>query len=114
MASSQMKPDNLKRYYTISEVAKMFDVSKSLVRFWESEFDILKPHKNSKGDRRFTPQNIEQIKTIYHLVKQRGFTLEGAKREIKNQRVREKEKGMVIARLTEIKDFLMDVKRKLP
>ena len=114
MASSQMKPDNLKRYYTISEVANMFDVSKSLVRFWESEFDILKPHKNSKGDRRFTPQNIEQIKTIYHLVKQRGFTLEGAKREIKNQRVRAKEKAMVIARLTEIKDFLTDVKRKLP
>ena len=114
MTSSQMEPGNMKRYYTISEVANMFDVSKSLVRFWESEFDILKPHKNSKGDRRFTPQNIEQIKTIYHLVKQRGFTLEGAKREIKNQRVREKEKGMVIARLTEIKNFLMDVRRKLP
>jgi len=59
--------EQLKRYYSISEVAEMFDVSKSLIRFWESEFEILKPHKNSKGDRRFTQQNLEQLQTIYHL-----------------------------------------------
>ena len=84
--------DNLKRYYSISEVAELFDVSKSLIRFWESEFDILKPHKNSKGDRRFTPQNIEQLQLIYHLVKERGFTLPGAKKEIKRQQKMKKEK----------------------
>ncbi len=114
MMSSQLNEENLKRYYTISEVAEMFDVSKSLVRFWESEFDILKPHKNSKGDRRFTAQNIEQINTIYHLVKQRGFTLEGAKREIKKERVRKKEKEIIVSKLSELKSFLLDVKRKMP
>ena len=61
----------LKRYYSIGEVAEMFDVSKSLIRFWESEFSLLRPHKNSKGDRRFTPQNIEQMRLIYQLVKER-------------------------------------------
>ena len=72
-------PDKeLKRYYTIGEVADMFGISKSLIRYWEGEFDNLKPHKNSKGDRRFTPANIEQLRLIYDLVKVKGFTLEGA------------------------------------
>lgn len=74
-----------KRYYTIGEVADMFDVSKSLIRYWEVEFDFLKPYKNSKGDRRFTIQNIEQFAQIYQLVKERGFTLEGARRALKDQ-----------------------------
>jgi DNA-binding transcriptional MerR regulator len=72
-----------KRYYTISEVAEMFDVSKSLIRYWEAEFEFLKPHKNSKGDRRFTVQNVEQFSEIYHLVKEKGFTLEGARKELR-------------------------------
>lgn len=75
-----------KLYYTIGEVADMFDVSKSLIRYWESEFSILKPHKNSKGDRRFTKQNIEQLEMIYHLVKEKGFTLDGAKKEIRSNK----------------------------
>ena len=75
-----------KLYYTIGEVAEMFDVSKSLIRYWESEFSVLKPHKNSKGDRRFTKQNIDQLELIYHLVKERGFTLEGAKKEIRGNK----------------------------
>ena len=82
-----MRTDEItKLYYSIGEIAEMFSVSKSLIRFWETEFDLLKPHKNSKGDRRFTQQNIDQFRTIYHLVKERGFTLEGAKREIKNNK----------------------------
>ena len=101
-----------KRYYTIGEVAEMFDVSKSLIRFWEGEFDILKPHKNSKGDRRFTPLNIEQVRLIYHLVKERGFTLEGAKREITQEKDRYKEKQQVIDRLQQLKSFLNDVKEQ--
>ena len=59
-----------KRYYTIGEVAELFEVSRSLIRFWENEFDILRPHKNSKGDRRFTPQNLEQLQLIYQLVRE--------------------------------------------
>ena len=77
--------DITKLYYSIGEISVMFNVSKSLIRFWEAEFDLLKPHKNSKGDRRFTKQNIEQFRTIYHLVKERGFTLDGAKKRDKKQ-----------------------------
>ncbi len=103
----------LKRYYSIGEVAEMFDVSKSLIRFWESEFSLLKPHKNSKGDRRFTPQNIEQMRLIYELVKERGFTLDGAKKEIRRLRAREREKEKVIDRLKELRGFLQEVAREL-
>lgn len=103
----------LKRYYSIGEVAEMFDVSKSLIRFWESEFSLLKPHKNSKGDRRFTPQNIEQMRLIYELVKERGFTLDGAKKEIRRLREREREKEKVIDRLKELRGFLEEVAREL-
>ena len=102
--------DELKRYYSISEVAEMFDVSKSLIRFWESEFDILRPHKNSKGDRRFTPQNIEQLQTIYNLVKERGFTLEGAKKEIRQQKARLKQKQQMTERLKDLKNFLKELR----
>jgi len=68
-----------KRYYGIGEVAKAFDVNTSLIRFWEKEFDVLKPKKNAKGNRKFTPEDIKNLKLIFHLVKERGFTLEGAK-----------------------------------
>ncbi len=105
--------ENLKRYYSISEVAKMFEVSKSTVRFWENEFDILKPHKNSKGDRMFTPTNIQQLQVIYHLVKERGFTLDGAKKELKAQKERQKEKQAYLDKLQEIKTFLEELKTQL-
>jgi DNA-binding transcriptional MerR regulator len=70
----------------------MFDVSKSLIRYWETEFNYLKPHKNSKGDRRFTPQNLDQLQLIYHLVKEREFTINGAREEIKRLQKVGKEK----------------------
>ena len=103
----------MKRYYTIGEVAEMFKVSKSLIRFWESEFDVLKPHKNSKGDRRFTQQNIDQVQLIFHLVKDRGFTLEGARQEIKNQKSRKKEKQKIINQLLEVRKQLEKLKDEL-
>ncbi len=99
------EPD-LKRYYTIGEVSDIFKVSKSLIRYWEKEFDFLRPHKTSRGDRRFTLQNIEQVRTIYHLVKEQGFTLAGAKRELKARKSQEKERMECIARLEEIRGFL--------
>jgi len=109
-----MQDDEItKLYYSIGEVSEMFDVSKSLIRFWESEFDILKPHKNSKGDRRFTQKNLDQFKIIYHLVKERGFTLEGAKKEIKNNKDSLIKKNAMLKSLTEIKGFLEKLKEEL-
>ena len=72
-----------KRYYSIGELAKAFDVNASLIRFWDKEFDILKPKKNAKGNRMFTPEDVKNLQLIYHLVKERGFTLEGAKIHLK-------------------------------
>ncbi|HKK75302.1 MAG TPA: MerR family transcriptional regulator [Saprospiraceae bacterium] len=95
--------NSLKRYYTISEVAELFDVSKSLIRFWDTEFDLLKPHKNSKGERRFTRENLEQFQLIYHLVKERGFTLAGAKQEIQQNKDRLREKMDIIRRLRKVR-----------
>ena len=102
-----MRTDEItKLYYSIGEIAEMFSVSKSLIRFWETEFDLLKPHKNSKGDRRFTQQNIDQFRTIYHLVKERGFTLEGAKREIKSNKDYLTKKLSAINTLTKVRGAL--------
>jgi len=101
---------NLKRYYTIGEVAELFNVSKSLIRFWDSEFEVLKPHKNSKGERRFTLKNLEQMQLIYDLVRERGFTLEGAKREIKRLKEYESKRAAVIERLEALKGFLKELK----
>jgi DNA-binding transcriptional MerR regulator len=75
-----------KRYYGIGEVAKAFSVNNSLIRFWEKEFDILKPKKNNKGDRKFTPVDVKNLELIYHLVKERGFTLDGAKKYLKENK----------------------------
>lgn len=107
------KDEELKRYFSISETAEMFKISKSQIRFWEKEFDLLKPHKNSKGERRFTRQNIEQLKTIYTLVKERGFTLEGAKKELKRRKNAGKEKLVYIEKLTSLRNFLEDMKEQL-
>ncbi|NRB49812.1 MAG: MerR family transcriptional regulator [Saprospiraceae bacterium] len=104
---------NLKRYYSIGEVADMFGISKSVIRFWENEFDSLRPHKNSKGDRRFTQQNIQQLQEIHTLVKQRGFTIDGARRELKQQKSRQKQKKQVIDRLKEIRGFLENLQQEL-
>ena len=102
-----------KLYYTIGEVADMFGVSKSLIRYWESEFSILKPHKNSKGDRRFTKQNIEQLEMIYHLVKEKGFTLDGAKKEIRSNKNSLVRRRKVLKILHEIKSGLTEMRDKL-
>lgn len=107
------KQELTKLYYSIGEVSKMFDVSKSLIRFWESEFDLLKPHKNSKGDRRFTQQNIGQFQMIYDLVKERGFTLEGAKKELKHNKDYLVKKYHAIDTLNKVKGLLVGMKKDL-
>ena len=79
-----MVPDNPdKLYYSIGEVAKMFEVNTSLIRFWDKEFDIIKPKKNNKGNRLFTPTDIKHFRLIHHLVKEKGYTLKGAKEFLK-------------------------------
>jgi DNA-binding transcriptional MerR regulator len=75
-----------KIYYSIGEVATMFDVNKSLIRFWEKEFSIIKPKKNRKGNRFFTEKDIENFKIIFHLVKERGYTLQGAKKKLRENK----------------------------
>lgn len=98
--------DDLKRYYSIGEVAELFDVSRSLIRYWESEFDNIRPQKNARGERRYTKSNIEQIKLVYELVKERGFTIAGAKQELKERREQRRERDVVVARLKELRGFL--------
>lgn len=102
-----------KRYYSISEVAERFNVSQSLIRFWEKEFDNLRPTKNSKGDRRFTEKNIIQFKLIYHLLKEKGFTIKGAKQEIKENRAKYVMKQKIVERLEKLKSGIEDLKEEI-
>lgn len=102
-----------KLYYSIGEVAAMFNVNASLIRFWEKEFDIIKPKKNNKGNRLFTIQDIDNLKIIYHLVKERGFTLDGAKNKLKNSRKETIENVELITSLEKIKKFLLELKEEL-
>lgn len=102
-----------KRYYGIGEVAKAFDVNTSLIRFWEKEFDVLKPKKNAKGNRKFTPQDITNLKLIYHLVKERGFTLEGAKTHLKEERHKTLSNFDIIQKLDKVKMELIKIKNNL-
>lgn len=102
-----------KRYYGIGEVAKAFDVNTSLIRFWEKEFDALKPKKNAKGNRKFTPQDIKNLQLIFHLVKERGFTLEGAKIHLKENKQKTLENFEIIEKLEHIKSELIKIKEQL-
>jgi len=102
-----------KLYYGIGEVAKMFNVNTSLIRFWEKEFDIIEPQKNKKGDRLFTQKDVDNFHIIYHLVKERGFTLQGAKEKLKQNKEDTVNNIEVIKSLQKIKDFLLELKKEL-
>ncbi len=102
-----------KRYYKIGELAKAFDVNTSLIRFWEKEFDIIKPKKNGKGDRMFTPSDVQNFQLIYHLVKEKGFTLDGAKNKIKKAPKKTANTHEVIQRLEGVKAELLKIKNEL-
>lgn len=102
-----------KLYYTIGEVAKAFDVNTSLIRFWEKEFDVLKPKKNAKGNRKFTPEDVKNLQLIYHLVKERGFTLDGAKIHLKEERKKTLDNFEIIAKLESVKNQLIKLKEQL-
>lgn len=102
-----------KLYYSIGEVALKFDVNVSLLRYWEKEFDILKPKKNKKGNRLFTKNDVENIEVIYHLVKERGFTLEGAKKKLSENKSDTVENIEIVKRLKKIKEFLLNLSSEL-
>jgi DNA-binding transcriptional MerR regulator len=102
-----------KLYYTIGEVADLFNVNSSLIRFWEKEFDVLKPHKNKKGNRLFTKKDIENIRLIYHFVKEKGYTLQGAKEKLKTDRCKATRNTDLIDTLQRMKVFLTDLKAEL-
>jgi len=100
-------------YYSIREVATILDVAPSLLRFWEKEFDMIKPYKNKKGDRYFTKKDLEVIRTIYYLTKEKGYTLQGAKDALKTDFVKEATKADMISTLKNIKTFLLEIKSEL-
>jgi DNA-binding transcriptional MerR regulator len=101
-----------KQYYSIGDVASMFKENTSLIRYWENEFSILKPKKNKKGDRFFRPEDIKNLKMIYHLLRERKYTIEGAKEFIKNNKAAG-EKHEMIESLEKIKSFLIELKNNL-
>ena len=106
-----LDPD--KRYYSMGELAKAFNVNASLIRFWDKEFDILKPKKNAKGNRMFTPEDVKNLQLIYHLVKERGFTLDGAKTHLKVGQQKTLDTFDIINKLKGIKAQLTQIKSEL-
>ena len=107
------KPEIKKLYYSIGEVAEIFDVNTSLIRFWEKEFDIIKPKKNAKGNRMFTEDDVNNFFIIYHLVKERGFTLQGAKEKLKNNKEDTINQIEIVKSLKEVKSFLLELKEQI-
>ena len=101
-----------KLYYTMGEVTQLFDVNASQIRYYEREFEIL-PKKNKKGNRLFSPEDVENLKIIFSLVKDKGFTLQGAKDHLRSNKSEVKENQKVIDSLERLKQFLLEVKEKL-
>ena len=105
------EPERL--YYSIGAIAEMFKVNTSLIRFWENEFEILQPKKNKKGNRLFTPEDLKNLKIIFHLVKERGYTLEGAKKKLAGNKYDIEIQMQLKDTLTRMKGFLTELKESL-
>ena len=105
--------EHKKLFYQIGEIANKLNVNVSLIRFWEKEFDVLKPKKNKKGNRLFTQKDYDNLKIIYHLVKERGFTLNGAKRKLKENKEDKTDNLSIVSHLKEIRKFLVELKEQL-
>lgn len=102
-----------KQYFSIGEVAESLQLTTSLIRYWEKEFEILRPKKNAKGDRLFTREDVENIKLIYHLVREKGYTLEGAKLQLKSHLSESQKKFRIIEKLKKLRGFLNEMKEAL-
>ncbi|MBC8485311.1 MAG: MerR family transcriptional regulator [Bacteroidetes bacterium] len=107
MSLSNSKPGKL--FYSIGEVARMFNVNTSLIRFWEKEFDIIKPKKNKKGNRLFSQEDVDNFFIIYHLVKERGYTLQGAKEKLRQNKDETLKDIEIVKTLKKLKQFLLDI-----
>lgn len=102
-----------KQYYSISQVAQWFKVNNSLIRYWENEFDVLKPRKNRKGDRLFRPEDVKNLQLIYHLLRTRKFTIEGAKEYLKANKAKADANMQLVQSLTKFKSFLLELRANL-
>lgn len=102
-----------KLYYSMGETSEMFHLPASTLRYWEQEFDLIKPRKNKKGDRFFSKNDISILKTIYYLTKVKGYTLQGAKDALKHDFMKEADTATIVATLTEIKEMLLRIKEQL-
>ena len=111
MEESENQPDKL--FYTIGEVAAMFNVNASLIRYWEKEFPVIKPKKNKKGNRFFTKSDIENFHIIYHLVKERGMTLKGAKQKLRENKDDTVNNFEIVKALKDIRQKLLEIKEEL-
>jgi DNA-binding transcriptional MerR regulator len=107
------EPKSEKLYYSIGEVAELFGLAPSTIRFWEKEFTTIKPHKNKKGDRFFTREDIDHLALINHLVKEKGMTLKGAKTKIKENRSDAENNFEIISKLQQVKSYLLQIKDEL-
>mgnify|MGYP001805881326 CR=1 FL=1 len=111
MEVEEQKNDKL--FYSIGEVAEMFGVNTSLIRFWEKEFDVIKPKKNAKGNRLFTVKDIQNFKLIYHLVKEQRMTLDGARQKLKSNKDGAESDLEIINKLKSIKEQLLEIRKEL-
>lgn len=102
-----------KLYYSIGEVSEMLNINASTIRYWEKEFDMLKPKKNAKGDRFFTKDDIEKVRLIYRMLKEKGHTVEGAKVQLKDKYEEENRKMALVEKLNKLKGFLVEMKSQL-
>ncbi|MCZ2100122.1 MAG: MerR family transcriptional regulator [Chitinophagales bacterium] len=106
-------PELTKLYYTIGEVSDLFEVAPSVIRYWESEFPQLRPGKNNKGERKYTAKDIEIIADIYHLVKEKGFKIEGARKELETRKKIQKENNALLQHLKNIRRKAVDLRNTL-
>jgi DNA-binding transcriptional MerR regulator len=107
------EPKSEKHYYSIGEVSTKFGLAPSALRFWEKEFDTIKPFKNKKGDRFYTQEDIDHLSLINHLVKERGMTLKGAKTKIKENKSETENTFEIVQKLQQIKSYLLEIREEL-
>ena len=108
-----MEEEIEQKYYSITELSKMFGVNPSLIRYWETEFDTIRPKKGSRGVRQFTKQDIESFRLVYHLVKEKGHTIQGAKEILRKSKGQKIEKLQLVEQLKKVREFLVELRTKI-
>jgi len=108
-----MDSENQKIYYSIGEIAEILNVKNSLIRFWEKQFDIIKPKKNSRGNRIFTKNDLENLLLIHHLLKEKKYTIQGAKKKIRENKSGVKRNFEIITKLKKIRSQLVEIRTGL-